>query len=169
MTQRMRLSGSLVILLGVGVALTPFVLPGIDSDLGMGGVAAWEWTEERAVRHVAPGSAIVLGGLLLFAIRRWVQVLGTLLAVGGGVWVTIAPVVLGRVNAEELPAAVDVVRRLSHHFGAGTLVVLVAGFLLGRLWQSWRRDRTPIPLPSSPAWEPQREPASEPARTQPPV
>lgn len=167
MEQRMWLSASLVVLLGVGVALTPFALPALDSDLGMGGVPAWEWTEARAVRHVAPAGAIVVGGLLLLAARRWLRVVGGLLAAAGGVWVTIAPVVLGKVTAEELPATVDVVRRLSHHFGAGALVVLVAGFLLGRLWQSWRRDRTPLPLPSAPAWESQRQSAPEPVERRP--
>jgi hypothetical protein len=124
-----RTVGVLLIVLGViGLAL-PFVGP--TFGFGMGPDPAWVLTEARLVRHVVPGLAIIVGGLLLLPRSRPSHVLGGILAVVGGVWITVAPVVLGRVVADSPPALIDVLRPLAYHFGTGLVITALAAFVLG--------------------------------------
>lgn len=123
--------GVLLIVLGAIGLVLPFVGPLFD--FGMGPDPAWVLTEARVVRHVVPGAAIIVGGVLLLPRSRVSRVLGGVLAVAGGVWLTVAPVVLGRVVADAPPALVDVLRPLAYHFGTGLLITALAAFGLGAL------------------------------------
>lgn len=148
MQRRMWVTGILLVVAGAGIALVPFVLPALDTELGTGTAGAWEWTRERGLRQVVAGGAVALGGILVLVRRRWVAALGGLVAAAGGAWVAVAPVTLGPVDAAGRPETLEVVRDLAHATGSGGLILLGAGFVLGRLWQHWRFERTPIPLPS---------------------
>ncbi len=130
--------GVLLVLLGVFGVVIPFVGPLFD--FGMGPEPAWTVTTARLVRHVVPGVAVILGGLmLLFPGARASRALGVSLALLGGIWLTVAPVVLGRIP-EGMPALIDVLRPLAYHYGTGLLITAALGaFALGRL--SGRRSK----------------------------
>ncbi len=104
----------------------------------MGPEPAWVLTTSRLVRHVIPGVAVILGGLMLFS--RATRGLGVALAVVGGAWMTVAPVVLGRVSGEP-PALIDVLRPLAYHYGTGLLITALAAFALGRLSKARTAER----------------------------
>lgn len=124
-----RAIGILLIVLGTfGLAL-PFVGPLFD--FGMGPDPAWIVTEARVVRHVVPGIAIILGGILLLPRARSGHVIGGLLAVVGGIWLTVAPVVLGRVTADSPPALMEMLRPLLYHYATGLIIVGLAAYALG--------------------------------------
>lgn len=59
-----------------GGALVPFVGP--TFGYGMGGTAAWTWSESHLTLHLLPGIAAALGGALLVRGRRATQVAGAL-------------------------------------------------------------------------------------------
>ncbi len=124
----MAIAGVLLVLLGAFGLIIPFVGPLFD--FGMGPEPAWVLTTSRLVRHVIPGVAVILGGLLLFS--RATRGLGVALAVVGGIWMTVAPVVLGRMS-ESPPALLDVLRPLTYHYGTGLLITALAAFALGRM------------------------------------
>lgn len=119
---------SLIVLGVIGLGL-PLVGPLFG--FGMGPDPAWVLTQARLVRHVVPGIAIIAGGVLLLPRSRPSHVLGGILAVVGGVWITVAPVVLGRVVADTPPPLIDVLRPLAYHFGTGLLITALAAFGLG--------------------------------------
>lgn len=124
-----RTVGISLIVLGAIALLLPFVGPLFG--FGMGPDPAWVLTEERFNRHVIPGIAIIAGGALLLPRSRSSHVVGAVLAVVGGVWITVAPVVLGRVVADTPPPLIDVLRPLAYHFGIGVLITALAAFALG--------------------------------------
>ena len=124
----MAIAGALLVLLGAFGLIIPFVGPLFD--FGMGPEPAWVLTTSRIVRHVIPGVAVILGGLLLFS--RAARGGGVALAVLGGTWMTVAPVVLGRMSGSP-PAFIDVLRPLTYHYGTGLLITALAAFALGRM------------------------------------
>lgn len=146
-----RAIGIILILLGAVAVALPFVGPLFN--FGMGPDPAWIVTEARVVRHVIPGAAIILGGILLLPRARPSHVLGGLLAVAGGLWLTVAPVVLGRVTADAPPALVDVLRPLLYHFATGAVIVAFAAYALG-VATGHARTR---PVDRHAAVEPERE------------
>lgn len=134
-----RIIGTVIILLGAAAVALPFVGPLFGFGMGPDPVA-WEVTQPRIVRHVIPGAAIILGGLLLLPRARASHVLGGALAVVGGVWLTLAPVVLGRVT-DPAPALVDVLRPLTYHYGTGLVIVALAAYALGAATVYARAER----------------------------
>ncbi len=127
---------SIIILLGLLVGIIPFVGPLFD--FGMGPEPAWVMTMSRFVRHVLPAAAVVIGGAMLMPRSRSLRVAGASLAMLGAVWLTIAPIVLGR-GGEGVPALIDILRPLVYHFGTGVLIAILAGYAAGLLP---RRERT---------------------------
>lgn len=127
-----RTVGGILVVLGVFAGSVAFWAPAVDPEFGMGKVPAWEWTDDRLVRHVVPGLAVVVGGLLLFAQSLLARVVGSLVALVGAVWIVIAPIVLGTLAQDGTFApTADVTRKLAHHFGIGSLIIAVAAFALG--------------------------------------
>ena len=53
----------IVLTLGIWGALVPFVGP--TFDYGMGGTAAWTWSESHVTLHLLPGLAAIAGVVLL--------------------------------------------------------------------------------------------------------
>ncbi len=127
---RMAVAGVLIVLLGAFGLIIPFVGPLFD--FGMGPEPAWVITTSRLVRHVIPGVAIILGGLMLLASGRASRGAGTALAFVGGAWLTVVPVVLGPLSGG-IPALMDILRPLAYHYGTGLLVTALAAFALGRM------------------------------------
>ncbi len=124
----MAVVGVLLILLGAFGLIIPFVGPLFD--FGMGPEPAWAITMSRIFRHVVPGIAVILGGFMLFS--RASRGIGITLALLGGIWITVAPVVLGRVTGSP-PALLDMLRPLTYHYGTGLLITALAAFALGRM------------------------------------
>lgn len=124
----MPIAAVLIVILGAFGIIIPFVGPLFD--FGMGPESAWVLTTSRLVRHVIPGVAVILGGLMLFS--RATRGLGVALAVVGGAWITVAPVVLGQIS-EEPPALINMLLPLVYHYGTGLLITALAAFALGRM------------------------------------
>lgn len=125
-------TGIAIIVLGVFAGTVAFWAPAVDPQFGMADVPAWQWTTERAVRHVLPALVVVVGGALLLLPNRAAQLSGIALAVLGAVWITIAPVVLGTLATESFwEPGIVVARKLAHHFGIGPLILALATFALG--------------------------------------
>lgn len=143
--------GVLIILFGLFSMVLPFVGPLFG--FGMGPDPAWVLTEARMFRHLIPGAAIVVGGIMLLPSVRASRVIGAVLAVLGGIWVTIAPVVLGRLD-EGTPTLLEMARPLTYHFGTGLIITGLAAFALGVASGKFvveRRVRTVEPAGRPPA------------------
>lgn len=121
--------GWALIALGLFTVVLPFVGPLFG--FGMGPDPAWEITTSRIVRHVIPGAAVIIGGVMLLPRSRASRSTGVVLALLGGAWITVAPVVLGKVT-EGAPPLIDIVRPLVYHFGTGLVIAALAAVALGR-------------------------------------
>ena len=178
-------SGILLVLLGIAAALAPLLGPEIG--LTIGSDKTFDLTEDRLILSVIPGAAVALGGLLLLlAANRPVAMFGGLLALAGGIWLVVGPVVSrlwedsgGLLGAAGRPAG-DRTRQtievLAYFNGIGALITALAGIALGRLAikaaSDHRRDhddRDRVAAAPVPAPEPRRsEPVvEEPRRSEP--
>lgn len=157
-SSHLKIAGLVVLVLGMWGALIPFVGP--TFGYGMGGSAAWTWTESHATLHLAPGLAAILGAVMLLASRRQgVQLAGALIAVAGGLWFVISPSLHplwagdssggvmsgGMMHAES--AASSALSALGYHYGAGALIAVAGAYAVGMLAATWRGVGQ-----SSPAW-----------------
>ncbi len=141
-------SGLLLVILGAWGALIPFVGPHFnfaytpDRD--------WVWSIARGWLEVLPGTAAVVGGLLLIAAgSRFSAMLGAWLAALAGAWFVVgcqlAPL-LGIGSAGDPIAATErkqVVLQISYFSGLGVLIVFVAGVALARTAARLARDVQP--------------------------
>jgi hypothetical protein len=136
------LVGALLVILGVWGALIPFVGPYFNYEFGSD--STWDISWQRAWLDIAPGAALVLGGLILIgARRRAVGVVGAWLALAGGIWFAVGPVVAmlwHGVNSAYAPIGaplnsknVQLLELLGYFYGLGALATAIAGFALGRL------------------------------------
>lgn len=166
-------SGILLVLLGVAAALAPLLGPEIG--LTIGSDETFDLTEDRLILSVIPGAVVALGGLLLLlAANRPVAMFGGLLALAGGIWLVVGPLVSrlwedsgGLLGAAGRPAG-DRTRQtievLAYFNGIGALITALAGIALGRLAikaaSDHRRDHDDhdrVPAAPVPAPEPRRE------------
>ena len=127
----MAVTGVLIIAIGVFATIIPFIGPLFGFGMGPD-PQPWVLTTPRIVRHLIPGIAAIVGGIMLLPRMRASRSVGATLAVLAGIWLTIAPVVLGRVAAGP-PAVVDILRPLAYHYGVGVLIAGLGGFALGRV------------------------------------
>ncbi len=175
-------SGVLLILLGAAAALMPLLGPEIG--LTIGSDKTFDVTEERLYLSIIPGAAAALGGLLLLvSANRPMAMLGGLLALAGGIWLVVGPLVsrlwedsggllgaAGRPDGDRTRQTIEV---LAYFNGIGALITALAGIALGRLaikaasdHRDHDRDRdhdrhraAPVPVPAP---EPRhREPVVE--------
>lgn len=128
-----RLLGLLLVLLGAWGGLVAYAGPRYHFRMGTG--AAWQWTTERWQLHAAPGTAVVLGGLLLMvAAPRAAARLGAVLALLGGAWFVVGPVLspIWLRTISEGQAASTTLRQAAHplgyHYGTGLLIVAAAAY-----------------------------------------
>ena len=131
-------SGFLLILLGIGGALIPFVGPYFDFSFTPD--QAWAWTAARGWLEVLPGAATALGGFLLLSSRnRFTAMLGGWLTVFAGAWFVVGRAVagpLGLGDAGTPVAATEakrVVLELTYFYGLGALIIFLGAMALGRL------------------------------------
>lgn len=125
----MAITRVLIILLGVFGTIIPFVGPLFG--FGMGPESAGALTTSKLIYHLIPGAVVILGGLMLFPSVRASRVLGAMLAILGGIWLTLAPMVLGGTTAS--PTLVELLSPLAYHYGTGLLITAIAAFALGRM------------------------------------
>lgn len=130
-------SGVLLVLLGIWVAIVPFVGPVFDYSIGS--TDAWNWQTGWLWLNVLPGAAAVLAGLVMIGSFRRMSVgsAGILAAVAGG-WIVVAPEV-SRVWNDGLPASgaafgstdVQVLEMLGYSLLSGLLIALLGAFEIG--------------------------------------
>jgi hypothetical protein len=141
--QRSRGAGSafLLVLLGLWGAIIPFVGPFFGYTFGVN--TPWFFTYDRLWLDVLPGIAVLLGGLILGpSANRASGGFGAWLALLGGIWFTVGPVLsqLWRVGglaapigAPAGPSLLHVLEQLGYFYGLGALVTALAGIALGRM------------------------------------
>ncbi|HEY3689297.1 MAG TPA: hypothetical protein VGL46_03220 [Pseudonocardiaceae bacterium] len=135
------ITGLLLALLGLWGAIVPFVGPYFNYAFGIAN--PWFFTTDRLWLNIMPGIAVALGGLMLgSSTSRGNSGCGAWLALLGGIWFTIGPVLAQLWNAggtsvpigEPLGATpMQVLEQLGYFHGLGALVIALAAFTLGRL------------------------------------
>jgi hypothetical protein len=173
-------TGILLVLLGVAAALAPLLGPEIG--LTIGSKKTFDVTQDRLLLSILPGAAVAIGGLLLLlAANRPVAMFGGLLALAGGIWLIVGPLVSrlwedsgGLLGAAGRPAG-DRTRQtlevLTYFHGIGAIITALAGIALGRLAIRAASDvRHERPRPRDVEPPPRREPVvEEPPRREPVV
>jgi hypothetical protein len=139
------ISGLLLILLGAWGALVPFIGPYFDYSWGTD--QTWHWTTARFWLEVLPGAVTVVGGwLVLVSKSRISGSFGGWLAVAAGGWFVVDQSLagvwhLGSIgNPLSLHPGGQAAAMLGYFYGLGALIVLLAGFALGRLAVVGLRD-----------------------------
>jgi hypothetical protein len=122
------ISGCVLVAIGAWAALAPFVV----------GTWVWEWNPGRILLAVVPGSAAVLGGLMVLAGRRPLVSVGGTLALAGGLWFIVGPPVYALFVGQEigtgpLGESVRLFQWVAFFFGAGAFISLVSSYALGFL------------------------------------
>lgn len=135
------MSGFLLVLLGIWGAIIPFVGPYFGYTFGV--TVPWFFTYDRLWLDILPGIAVFLGGLILGpSANRASGRRGAWLALIGGIWFTIGPVIsllwraggLGAPIGEPVGAnSLQMLEHLGYFYGLGALVTGLAAFTLGRL------------------------------------
>ncbi|MGH3547945.1 MAG: hypothetical protein ACRDQU_07480 [Pseudonocardiaceae bacterium] len=141
--QRSRGAGSafLLVLLGIWGAIVPFVGPYFGYTFGV--TVPWFFTYDRLWLDILPGIAVLLGGLILGpSANRASAGMGAWLALIGGIWFTVGPVIsqLWRVGGLAAPIGaplggnlLQLLEQLGYFFGLGAVVTALAAFALGRI------------------------------------
>jgi hypothetical protein len=134
-------SGLLLVLLGIWGAIIPFVGPYFSYAFGV--TTPWFFTYDRLWLSVLPGITVLLGGLILGpSANRAGGGMGAWLAMIGGIWFTIGPVIsqLWRASGPGAPIGQPfgtgwwlVLEQLGCFYGLGAVITAVAAFALGRL------------------------------------
>jgi hypothetical protein len=134
-------SGFLLVLLGIWGAIIPFVGPYFGYMFGV--TTPWFFTYDRLWLSVLPGIAVFLGGLILGpSANRASGGVGAWLALIGGIWFIVGPVIsqlwqTGGLGAPfGTPAGaqgLQVLEQLGYFYGLGAVVTALAGIALGRM------------------------------------
>lgn len=134
------MSGFLLVLLGIWGAVVPFVGPYFGYTFGV--TVPWFFTYDRLWLNILPGVAVFLGGLILGpSANRAIGRRGAWLALVGGIWFTIGPVIsqLWRVGGPGTPIGeplgpnpLQVLEQLGYFYGLGALVTALAAYTLAR-------------------------------------
>ncbi|SFB51269.1 hypothetical protein SAMN05216266_11561 [Amycolatopsis marina] len=142
-------SGTLLVPLGIWGALIPFIGPYFN--VAFGSDQAWVFSGDRFWLSILPGVVVMLGGLLLApSANRLTGGLGAWLALAGGVWFVIGPVVsqLWGAGGAGAPigqplggAGMRTLEQLVAFYGLGALITTLAAFALGRLTVRSVKDR----------------------------
>jgi hypothetical protein len=135
--------GVLLIVLGIWGGLAPFVGPYFH--LGYAPDAAWKYNTARLYYSIAPGAAVLLGGLLIALTRnRVVGIIGGVLALLGGAWFIGGVHFIIDVLHRSVPLGTALVRAgtsvptwlyldsLALFVGLGALVLFLGGLSIGR-------------------------------------
>lgn len=130
-------TGALLVILGIWVAIIPFIGPAFDYSIGS--TEAWTWQSGWLWLNVLPGAAAVLAGLVMIGTFRRMSIgsAGVLAAVAGG-WIVVAPQV-SRVWNDGVPASGfafgsadrQVLELLGYSLLSGLLIALLGAFEIG--------------------------------------
>jgi hypothetical protein len=140
------ISGILLILLGAWGAIIPFVGPYFGYAYTPD--STWTYTTGRLWLSILPGAAAFLGGIMvLLAATRPAAMAGGFVALLGGVWFVVGPLILAVAvgtgpNGPGLPVGspgpafsapvMRLLEGLGFFYGLGVLIVIFAAFVLGR-------------------------------------
>ncbi len=124
MTQTRRVAWGIV---GLGAAA--FVIPFVGPlfNFGMGPDSAFTVTSSRVLRHVLPGTVVVVGGMALLSGTSFGRRTGGLLALIGAVWLAVYP------WASNVDGATQFIKRGVYHWGTGIVLVILATYALTRM------------------------------------
>jgi hypothetical protein len=118
-------------MLGAWGALIPFVGPYFNWAYSP--EAAWTWTVGRGWLEVLPGIVVVVGGLLLLGSRnRANAMIGSWLAIAGGVWYVVGAFVAPVLNIGDAGAPVAGIElktallQLTFFYGLGAVIVFLS-------------------------------------------
>jgi hypothetical protein len=140
------MSGLLLVILGAIGGLAPFVGPYFN--LSIGSDQAWDYSSGRLWLSILPAAATVLGGLMLmYSANRATATFGSWLALAGGVWFVIGPVMSMLWNGGQMQTGQalggtnhQVAEWLVYFYGVGAAITAVAGIALGRVTTRSVRD-----------------------------
>ena len=134
-------SGFLLVLLGIWGAIIPFIGPYFGYAFGV--ATPWFFTYDRLWLSVLPGIAVFLGGLILGpSANRASGGLGAWLALIGGIWFIVGPVIsqLWQVGGPGAPIGapagaqgLQILEQIGYFYGLGALITALAGIALGRM------------------------------------
>jgi hypothetical protein len=134
------MSGLLLVLLGLWGAVIPFVGPYFAYAFGV--ADPWYFTVDRLWLNVLPGLAVFLGGLILASSTDRAKARqGAWLALTGGIWFTIGPVLSQLWQAGGIGAPIGeplgtnwmrILEQLGYFYGLGALITALAAVALGR-------------------------------------
>ena len=112
----------------IGLGAIAFVIPFVGPlfNFGMGPDSAFTVTGSRVLRHVLPGTVVVLGGVALLSGTSSMRRAGGLVALIGAVWLAVYP------WASNVDGASQFVRRGVYHWGTGIALVILATYALAR-------------------------------------
>jgi len=141
-----RVTGLLILVLGIWGGLIPFVGPYFHFVLGPD--RSWHWTTGRLYLDVLPGAAAALAGLLLLGRGPHAPgKLGALIALAAGIWFAIGPDLSllwnagGAQGAAHGSRGIRALEMISFHTGLGAVIAMLAGFAMPG---SMRRARTVV-------------------------
>src|SRR5688500_9143489 len=122
-TKTRTVSGCALVGIGAWVAFAPFIV----------GTWAWSWDVGRFLLTVLPGTAAMVGGLMLLGGRRSLISAGGGLALAGGLWLIVGPLIHALFAGPELGttpegAAVRMLEMIPFFFGAGVLVSFLSAY-----------------------------------------
>jgi hypothetical protein len=133
--------GFLLVLLGIWGAIIPFIGPYFGYTFGV--TTPWFFTYDRLWLSVLPGIAVFLGGLILGpSANRTSGGFGAWLALIGGIWFVVGPVISQLWQADGLGAPIgtpagsrelQVLEQLGYFYGLGAVITALAGIALGRM------------------------------------
>jgi hypothetical protein len=141
-------AGAVLVPLGAWAALEPFLFGGWD----------WNMDNGRYLLTVVPGAAAMLGGLVMLSGRKRAATVGGGIALAGGLWFIVAPLVYSVFAGTELGTlaggeSIRMLQWMPFFFGAGALISLVSAYGLGLMAplefsdEAEPEKRVRVPLP----------------------
>ena len=142
--------GAAIALIGAWAALVAYVGPTFGYPMPPGSdQPAWDWSASHTWRHLLPGVAAVVGGVLIFTASRSRVLAGSLVALLAGIWMIISPFVVrawldggGGGGGGDASTVMSIITPLGYHHVPGILTLGLSAFLIGRLTarETSRRD-----------------------------
>jgi len=139
-------SGTLLVLLGIWGGIIPFIGP--TFGYRMDTAASWTFTADRLWLSVLPGTAALIGGLILLgAANRLSASVGSWLALAAGIWFVVGPTVsllwdspVGASGVGADSGTQRFIEQIGFSYGLGALVTALAAGALARVMVRSERD-----------------------------
>jgi hypothetical protein len=140
-------SGLILTVLGIWGTLIPLIGPSFN--LAVGPDKTFDFTTGRLLLEIAPGVATIIGGLILLTTaNRASAVFAAWLAMAGGVWFAIGPVMSMLWNHGVMQTGTPIGTGTGHRvldwlllfYGLGAAIIAFSGIAAGRLSVRTARD-----------------------------